>query len=71
MNVGGYAFSVWVDYFCSYIRSDLSWRLPLLLQSVIGAMLAVGTLFLPESPRFLLDIGARSRPVLFFPSEEE
>ncbi|GAA5891933.1 hypothetical protein JCM6882_007411 [Rhodosporidiobolus microsporus] len=57
-NIIGYASSVWIDYFCSYIPSDLSWRLPLLFQSVIGACLAIGTLFLPESPRFLLDIDA-------------
>ncbi|POY74991.1 hypothetical protein BMF94_1967 [Rhodotorula taiwanensis] len=54
-NVSGYAFSVWLDYFCSFITSDFSWRLPLLMQSVIGAVLAIGTLFLPESPRWLLD----------------
>lgn len=35
--------------------SDMSWRFPLLLQSIIGTILAVGTLFLPESPRWLLD----------------
>lgn len=45
----------WIDYFCSYITSDLSWRVPLLMQSVIGVVLALGTLFLPESPRWLLD----------------
>ncbi|GAA5879187.1 hypothetical protein JCM3774_002105 [Rhodotorula dairenensis] len=54
-NVSGYAFSVWLDYFCSFITSDLSWRVPLLMQSVIGAILAIGTLFLPESPRWLID----------------
>ncbi|GAA5992770.1 hypothetical protein JCM11641_007803 [Rhodosporidiobolus odoratus] len=58
LNVTGYATSVWIDYFCSYLSSDLSWRLPLLFQSVIGLTLAIGTLFLPESPRFLLDIDA-------------
>ncbi|GJN94143.1 hypothetical protein Rhopal_007217-T1 [Rhodotorula paludigena] len=54
-NIIGYASSVWIDYFCSYIMSDMSWRFPLLLQSIIGTILAVGTLFLPESPRWLLD----------------
>ncbi|GAA5859169.1 hypothetical protein JCM8547_008899 [Rhodosporidiobolus lusitaniae] len=58
LNVTGYAASVWIDYLCSYLPSDLSWRLPLLFQSVIGLVLAIGTLFLPESPRFLLDIDA-------------
>ncbi|KAJ7600760.1 hypothetical protein C8J56DRAFT_847374 [Mycena floridula] len=54
-NIFGYAVSVWTDYFCSFIDSDMSWRLPLLLQCIIGAILAVGSLFLPESPRWLID----------------
>lgn len=54
-NVIGYASSVWVDYFCSYIESDISWRLPLSLQVVIGVTLAFGSILLPESPRWLLD----------------
>jgi hypothetical protein len=41
----------WMDYFCSFIDSDLSWRLPLFIQCVIGAILAGGSLILPESPR--------------------
>ena len=44
-------FIKWIDYFCSFIESNLSWRLPLFLQVVIGAILAGGSLFMPESPR--------------------
>lgn len=54
-NVVGYASSVWVDYGCTYIQSDLSWRLPLLLQCVMGAILVLGSTVLSESPRWLLD----------------
>ncbi|KAG8936619.1 hypothetical protein FRC02_000612 [Tulasnella sp. 418] len=54
-NIIGYASSVWVDYFCSYIESDYSWRIPLSMQCVIGSVLAAGSLVLPESPRWLLD----------------
>ena len=43
--------SQWLDYFCSFIDSDLSWRVPLFVQCVIGAILAAGSLVLPESPR--------------------
>ena len=50
-NVAGYATSVWVDYFCSYIESDYAWRLPLLMQCVMGALLAAGSLVISESPR--------------------
>lgn len=54
-NILGYAASVWVDYFCSYIQGDWSWRLPLAMQCVMGALLALGSLIIVESPRWLLD----------------
>jgi hypothetical protein len=41
----------WLDYFCSFIDSDLSWRIPLFIQCIIGAILAAGSLVIPESPR--------------------
>lgn len=50
-NIAGYATSVWVDYFCSFIDNDYSWRLPLLFQCVMGALLGVGSLMICESPR--------------------
>ncbi|GAA5889993.1 hypothetical protein JCM16303_003203, partial [Sporobolomyces ruberrimus] len=52
----GYCSSIWIDYFASYISSDLSWRFPLLIQSIIGTILAIGSFFIPESPRWLLDM---------------
>ncbi|KAI0361296.1 general substrate transporter [Trametes cingulata] len=55
-NIFGYASSVWIDYFCSFIESDLSWRIPLFIQCVIGAILALGSLVMPESPRWLIDV---------------
>ncbi|KAK6412661.1 Ribulose bisphosphate carboxylase large chain [Oleoguttula sp. CCFEE 5521] len=54
-NVFGYMCSVWVDYFCSFIGSDWAWRVPLLMQVVIGSMLVVGSFLIVESPRWLLD----------------
>jgi MFS family permease len=50
-NIIGYATSVWVDYFCSFIESNTSWRLPLLMQCVMGALLGLGSLIIVESPR--------------------
>lgn len=50
-NIVGYAASIWTDYFCSYIRSDMSWRIPLSVQCVGGLVLALGSLVIPESPR--------------------
>lgn len=54
-NIVGYASSVWVDYFCSFIEGDYSWRLPLFMQCIMGTLLAVGSLAISESPRWLLD----------------
>ena len=54
-NIIGYTSSVWVDYFCGYINSNLSWRIPLLMQCVMGALLGLGSLIIVESPRWLLD----------------
>ena len=50
-NISGYAFSVWVDYFCSFIKNDWAWRVPLLMQCVMGTLLALGSALIPESPR--------------------
>ncbi|KAI0961865.1 hypothetical protein AcW1_000831 [Taiwanofungus camphoratus] len=54
-NIFGYASSVWIDYSCSFIDSDLAWRIPLFIQCIIGAILAGGSLLMPESPRWLID----------------
>lgn len=53
-NILGYAASVWVDYFCSYIEGDWAWRVPLLMQCAMGALLGVGSLLICESPRYVL-----------------
>jgi MFS family permease len=50
-NIVGYATSVWVDYFCSFILSDQSWRIPLFMQCIMGALLSLGALVICESPR--------------------
>lgn len=50
-NISGYAASVWVDYFCTFIDNDWSWRVPLLMQCVMGGLLACGSLVICESPR--------------------
>ena len=51
-NICGYTASVWVDYFCSYIKNDWAWRLPLMMQVVMGSLLAIGSLLILESPRY-------------------
>ena len=54
-NIIGYMSSVWVGYACSFFKGNAAWRLPLLLQPVIGLVLAFGSVLLPESPRWLCD----------------
>lgn len=51
-NIIGYTTSVWVDYFCGFIESDWSWRIPLLMQCVMGGLLGAGSLIIVESPRY-------------------
>ena len=53
-NIIGYTTSVWVDYFCSYINSHYSWRIPLVMQCVMGSLLGLGSLIIVESPRYVL-----------------
>jgi MFS family permease len=53
-NISGYAASVWVDYFCSYIQSDYAWRVPLLMQCLMGGLLGFGSLIICESPRYVI-----------------
>lgn len=54
-NIAGYAASVWVDYFCSYMEGHKAWRVPLFMQCIMGLLLAGGSLLICESPRWLLD----------------
>ncbi|WFC98250.1 hypothetical protein MYAM1_000975 [Malassezia yamatoensis] len=55
-NIIGYMGSVWFDYLCSFLTGNAAWRAPLFLQPVIGLILAFGSVLLPESPRWLLDM---------------
>ncbi|GAA5817299.1 hypothetical protein MFLAVUS_010843 [Mucor flavus] len=54
VNMLGYTASAFIDYGFAHVESDWSFRGPLLLQVVFALILAVGTLALPESPRFLI-----------------
>ncbi|KAK5045419.1 hypothetical protein LTR84_009283 [Exophiala bonariae] len=50
----GYAIAGWVGYACYPLEGDIQWRLPLALQVVSPGILVLGTYFMPESPRWLL-----------------
>ncbi|KAI1976862.1 hypothetical protein LOZ51_003257 [Ophidiomyces ophidiicola] len=51
----GFVVAQWVGYGCSLLPGILSWRLPLSLQVAPAIVLAAGALFLPESPRWLIE----------------
>ncbi|KAH9937434.1 general substrate transporter [Fomitopsis serialis] len=53
----GIASGYFICYGTVQIPSSLSWRFPFGLQAVISAILAVGSPFLPHSPRWLRHVG--------------
>lgn len=59
----GIMVAFWLDYGTQHIggtgdgQSPASWRLPLALQCAFSLVLAIGTIFLPYSPRWLMDKG--------------
>ncbi|EJF64753.1 general substrate transporter [Dichomitus squalens LYAD-421 SS1] len=59
----GIMVSFWIDYGTNYIggtttgQSESAWRIPLALQLVPAVILGVGTLFMPFSPRWLVNNG--------------
>jgi len=52
----GFIVANWVGYGCSFLSTNVSWRLPLGLQLVPAGMLLIGIQFLPYSPRWLLEM---------------
>ncbi|KAI6042511.1 general substrate transporter [Pisolithus marmoratus] len=59
----GIMVSFWIDYGTNYIggtgdsQSEAAWRIPLALQLVPALILGVGILFMPFSPRWLVNQG--------------
>lgn len=60
----GIMVSFWINYGTQFIggtgvgQSEAAWRTPLALQCVPSVILAIGTFFLPYSPRWLMNQGA-------------
>ncbi|KAL4897173.1 general substrate transporter [Aspergillus ambiguus] len=53
----GIVVAQWVGYGCSLHAGPFTWRFPLALQVVPPIILCSGVLFLPESPRWLIEKG--------------
>ncbi|KAK3629073.1 hypothetical protein LTR56_006530 [Elasticomyces elasticus] len=50
----------WIAFIAQAVLADessLQWQLPVSLQLLVGAMLLIGTLIIPESPRYLAEQG--------------
>ncbi|KAI9844353.1 MAG: hypothetical protein M1837_005657 [Sclerophora amabilis] len=50
----GTLIAYWVDFGASYGPPDLTWRFPIAFQTVFALVVAIGPIWLPESPRWLL-----------------
>ncbi|KAH9045617.1 general substrate transporter [Lactarius pseudohatsudake] len=54
----GFALSAWVGYgFFFAVPSEISWRGPYIVQTLLAAVLFACTIFLPETPRWLIKNG--------------
>ncbi|KAJ1862266.1 hypothetical protein LPJ73_000801 [Coemansia sp. RSA 2703] len=51
----GLLVAFWIDYGCHFIKSDASWRLPIGIQIVPAIILFAAMIFMPYSPRWLVD----------------
>ncbi|ORY33140.1 putative MFS lactose permease [Naematelia encephala] len=54
-----------VTFGTNYIRSNLSWRLPLILQAVAAGLICLFVWFIPESPRFYMANGREEEAAQF------
>lgn len=54
-NILGYSSSIWIDYGCSFFKGDISFRMPIITQCILGGFLFIGGFFIVESPRWLLE----------------
>ncbi|GAA5889852.1 hypothetical protein JCM6882_004342 [Rhodosporidiobolus microsporus] len=60
----GSSVSAWVTFAIiasDWLDTDWSWRVPTLLQALGAVVVAVGTIFLPESPRWLVAKGRHEK----------
>ncbi|KAK3989939.1 putative transporter [Cladorrhinum sp. PSN332] len=54
-----------VTFGTNYIKSDYSWRIPLILQAAACVVVMASVMFLPESPRFLMANGREEEAIAF------
>lgn len=59
----GTAIAFWFDFGMSFVRQSVSWRLPFAFQMVFSFFALIMTIYLPDSPRWLLSKGKREEAV--------
>ncbi|RKP13961.1 general substrate transporter, partial [Piptocephalis cylindrospora] len=57
----GILIAFWIDYGTLNISGNNSWRVPFGIQVGIAGIMAIGMIFLPESPRWLMDNNLEER----------
>ncbi|KAL0475083.1 MFS lactose permease [Neurospora intermedia] len=62
---GGSIPAACITYGCYFIKSNWSWRIPLILQAFTCLIVMSSVFFLPESPRFLFANGRDAEAVAF------
>jgi MFS family permease len=60
--VAGIAVAFWISYGTRFMDGEWAWRLPFLLQIVLGLVLGAGILLLPFSLRWLVSKGRHEEP---------
>ncbi|KAI0034200.1 general substrate transporter [Vararia minispora EC-137] len=53
----GFIVANWVGFGTQFMATDAAWQIPISLQMVPAFLLLVGIQFLPQSPRWLIEIG--------------
>ena len=63
---GGSIPAAFVTYGCQYIKTDYSWKIPLILQCFASVIVIVAVFFIPESPRYMVSKGKEEEALAFF-----
>ncbi|VDB92316.1 unnamed protein product [Peniophora sp. CBMAI 1063] len=53
----GFIVANWVGYGTQFMNTNAAWRIPIGLQMLPAGLLLVGIQFLPQSPRWLIEVG--------------
>lgn len=52
--IGGIVLTYWINYAFYFYEGPVQWRFPLLFQAIFAVYVIVATMFMPETPRWLI-----------------